>query len=226
MPVSMSLPLASNDTYTEKIKYKIEASEPLKKQLWKQTVQQKIKNQALVLKSLGYESKQLEKMIPRVNSGDPENFEGQAAAVYWEKLLADHDVTRGRYEGPPNHLFNYGYAILRAVIARNLVGSGCLPVLGIHHSNKYNAFCLADDIMEPYRPLVDKMVMDYIRSKDRISDELTCEDKKQLLQIPVMDIRIENKTSPLMVGAQRTTASLAKCYMGTARKILYPEAQC
>ena len=140
--------------------------------------------------------------------------------------MSDHAVTRGGDEGPPNHLFNYGYVILRPVIARNLAGSGCLPVLGIHHSNKYNAFCLADDIKEPYRPLVDKTVPDYIKGKNAISEDLTKEDKAVLLQIPVMDMRIENKMSPLMVGAQRTTASLVKCYMGTARKILYHETIC
>lgn len=226
MPVSMSLPIVSNDTYSEKVRYQIEATEPLKKQLWKQTVICKIKNQAAILRICGHSALHLDKMATRVNSGDPENYEGQAAAIYWDRLLADFNVTRGRYEGPPNHLFNYGYAILRSVIARNLVGSGCLPVLGIHHSNKYNAFCLADDIMEPYRPLVDKIVLDYIHDKESISDELTKEDKTYLLRIPSMDIRIENKMSPLMVGAQRTTASLAKCYMGTARKILYPEAVC
>lgn len=226
LPVSISLPIATNDTYTEKVRYQIEASEPLKKQLWKQTVAAKILNQAYLLRHLGFKTMHLDKMIPRINSGDPENYEGQAAAIYWNYILKDYGVTRGRDMGSPNHLFNYGYAILRAIIARNLVGSGCLPVMGIHHTNKYNAYCLADDIMEPYRPIVDRMVIEYIRGKSDIDDTITKEDKAHLLQIPVIDISIEGKMSPLMVGAQRTTASLVKCYQGAARKIVYPELLC
>ncbi|MBK8054221.1 MAG: type II CRISPR-associated endonuclease Cas1 [Saprospiraceae bacterium] len=226
IPVSMSLPIVANDTYTERVRYQIEASEPLKKQLWKQTVAAKIQNQAYLLRHLGCKTMHLDKMISRINSGDPENYEGQAAAIYWNYLLKDYGVTRGRDMGSPNHLFNYGYAILRAVIARNLVGSGCLPVLGIHHTNKYNAYCLADDIMEPFRPIVDKMVVEYLEFNKNIGDDLTKEDKAYLLQIPATDICIEGKMSPLMVGAQRTTASLVKCYQGTARKIIYPDLIC
>ena len=223
LPLSLTLPLYSNDTFSEKVKYQIEASEPLKKQLWKQTVAAKIKNQAYVLQSFGGKYLLLEKMASRITSGDAENYEGQAAAIYWNTLLQKFEVTRGRFEGGPNVLFNYGYAILRAVIARSLVGSGCLPVLGIHHSNKYNAYCLADDIMEPFRPVVDLYVMRYLETLEGHDGNLSKEDKKYLLQIPALDIVIGGKSSPLMVGAQRTTASLVKCYQGTARKILYPE---
>lgn len=222
MPMSMSLPFVANDTYTEKLRHQIEATEPLKKQLWRQTIIAKINNQADVLEEFGQNAHKLRKLSMRVNSGDPENYEGQAAAIYWQDIMHQYEVNRGRFEGYPNPLFNYGYAILRAVIARNLVGSGCLPVLGIHHSNKYNPYGLADDIMEPYRPLVDKVVLTYLKTKQSDSNELTKEDKAYLLQIPAMDITIEGKKSPLMVGAQRTTASLAKCYQQTARKILYP----
>ena len=226
IPLAMTLPLMANDTYTQKVRYQIEASEPLKKQLWKQTITAKIQNQASLLRLLGYKTLHLDKMIPRISSGDTENYEGQAAAIYWQQILEKYEVTRGRDEGGPNALFNYGYAILRAVIARNLVGSGCLPVLGIHHTNKYNAYCLADDIMEPYRPIVDRYILDYLKDKSELKDELTLEDKAYLLKIPVIDISIQGKDSPLMVGAQRTTASLVKCYQGTARKILYPDLLC
>lgn len=226
LPLSLTLPLYSNDTFSEKVKYQIEASEPLKKQLWKQTVAAKIKNQAYVLQSFGGKHLLLEKMVSRVTSGDAENYEGQAAAIYWNALLQKFEVTRGRFEGGPNVLFNYGYAILRAVIARSLVGSGCLPVLGIHHSNKYNAYCLADDIMEPYRPVVDLYIMRYLETLADHDGNLSKEDKQYLLQIPALDIVISGKSSPLMVGAQRTTASLVKCYQGAARKILYPELSC
>jgi CRISP-associated protein Cas1 len=224
MPSSFMLPLADNDTYSEKVKHQIAASEPLKKQLWKQTVSQKILNQSRVLAILGFDNKYLLRLYQKVVSGDQENLEGHASAVYWELLLKKFEVRRGRYEESPNHYFNYGYAILRSVIARNLVGSGCLPVLGIHHTNKYNPYCLADDIMEPYRPIVDLWIYRYLLEQGTIiSDELSREDKKHLLHIPVLDIVIEKKKSPLMVGAQRTTASLVKCYMGESRKLLYPE---
>jgi len=225
MPISMSLPVTAHTTQSENVRYQLEASEPLKKQLWKQTVTAKISNQAAILKKMGLTSPHIEKMIPRIGSGDPDNYEGQAAAIYWKALLDRYDVSRGRYEGGPNALFNYGYAILRAVIARNLVGSGLLTVTGIHHTNKYNAYCLADDIMEPYRPVVDQYIMNYLEQLSDFDGELTKEDKAYLLQIPVLDISIQGKTSPLMVGAQRTTASLAACYQGKARKILYPDVR-
>lgn len=222
MPVSLTLPMAYNDTYCEKVKYQLEASEPLKKQLWRQTIVAKLKNQSRVLQILNLESSSIDHMANRVKSGDPDNLEGQAANIYWDRLLDKYEVTRGRYDGPPNQYFNYGYAILRSVIARNLVGSGCLPVLGIHHRNKYNPYCLADDIMEPYRPLVDLMILKYLNQIKALEDQLTKDDKAFLLQIPVLDVEINGKISPLMVGSQRTTASLIRCYEGIDRKILYP----
>lgn len=223
MPISLTLPMAYNDTFSEKVKYQLEASEPLKKQLWRQTIVAKLRNQSKVLELLEMESRSIDRMSMRVRSGDPDNLEGQAANVYWDKLLKKYEVSRGRFEGPPNHYFNYGYAILRSVIARNLVGSGCLPVLGIHHRNKYNPYCLADDIMEPYRPLVDLMIFKYLSKINPVEDQLTKEDKAFLLQIPVLDVEINGKKSPLMVGSQRTTASLIRCFEGVERKILYPE---
>lgn len=222
MPVGMLHNFDTNDTFSEKVHQQINASEPLKKQLWKQTIESKITNQAAVLQALGHDATALLYMAERVGSGDPENMEGRAAARYWEVLLKPYKVTRGREEGPPNHLLNYGYALLRAVIARNLVASGCLPVMGIHHRNKYNAFCLADDIMEPFRPIVDLYVFQYLRTLEHLSEKLSTEHKKYLLGIPVLDTLIDGKQSPLMVGSQRTTASLMKCYMGEQRKILYP----
>ncbi|HUN16726.1 MAG TPA: type II CRISPR-associated endonuclease Cas1 [Saprospiraceae bacterium] len=222
MPKSINLPLSNNDTYTEKLRYQINASEPLKKQLWKQTIECKIENQARVLTKFGYEAQKLIKMISRIQSGDPDNYEAQAAAIYWQQLLEPYHTTRGRYESEPNHYFNYGYAVLRAVIARNLVASGCLPALGIHHSNKYNAFCLADDLMEPYRPIVDYYIINYLKTLAECNPTLNKEDKTALLQIPVLDIMIEGKKSPLFVGSQRTTASFAQCMSGEKRKIVYP----
>jgi CRISPR-associated protein Cas1 len=224
MPVGLLLPLEGNTIQSERFTEQIEASFPLKKQLWQQTVQTKITNQAYVLQTMRNQPvKNMQKWANDVRSGDSENLEGRAAAFYWKNLFPDiEDFTRNREGVPPNNLLNYGYAILRAVIARALVGSGLLPTLGIHHHNRYNAYCLADDIMEPYRPFVDKLVVEIVGSENFLPDELTKEIKTKLLQIPVLDVVINEQRSPLMVAVAQTTASLAKCYLGEARKIAYP----
>jgi CRISPR-associated protein Cas1 len=222
-PTGMLLPISNNATQSEKLKYQLEASEPLKKQLWKQTVEQKIRNQAYVLKRFNKNAEPLEYLTTKVKSGDSGNVEARAAAIYWKNILEDFGTNRGRYDGPPNNLLNYGYAILRAIVARALVSSGCLPVLGIHHRNKYNHYCLADDIMEPYRPYVDLMVMEYIRENGHLPENLGSEEKKHILGLPVIDVLLDNKNSHLMIAVQRTSASLMKCFMNENRKILYPE---
>lgn len=224
MPVGLLLPLYGNTTQTERFRNQIDASQPLKKQLWQQTVRQKILNQAAVLnRNTGCVVKNMQIWANDVKSGDPDNLEGRAAAYYWKNLFpAKPDFTRGREGDAPNNLLDYGYAILRACIARALVGSGLLPTLGIHHHNRYNAYCLADDIMEPYRPFVDDLVINIMRKYDDYS-ELTREIKAELLVIPSLDVMIDGKRSPLMVAAGQTTASLAKCFNGEMRKIAYPE---
>ena len=156
-------------------------------------------------------------------SGDSENAEAQAAVYYWKKVFPEFlNFRRERHGPPPNNLLNYGYAILRALVARSLVGSGLLPTLGIFHRNQYNAYCLADDIMEPYRPFVDFTVYQIIRNNGT-NLEMTPAMKKSLLQLPAMDVMMENKKTPLINAVQRTTASLAKCFEGSVRKILYPK---
>jgi CRISP-associated protein Cas1 len=224
-PTGMLLPLAGHTLQTERFRDQIDASVPLKKNLWQQTVQMKIKNQASVLRRIGIPTDNMEHWRNSVRSGDPDNFEARAAAYYWKNLFPKElEFTRERNGFPPNNLLNYGYAILRAVVARGLVSSGLLPTLGIHHRSKYNAYCLADDIMEPYRPFVDQVVREIVYSGVSYND-ISKELKQQLLSIPVMDIWIEGDRSPLMVGLQRTTASLVKCFSGETRKILYPEFQ-
>lgn len=223
-PTGMTLPFAANDTLSEKTRYQIEASEPFKKQLWRQTIEAKILNQAAVLKHFGYPHQDLINMASQVLSGDTGNMEGRAAAKYWDKMLEQFDTTRGRFDGPPNNFLNYAYAILRATVARNLVGSGLMTVLGIHHRNKYNAYCLADDIMEPYRPIIDQHIFEYIVLQQFLPDELGKAEKAHILDLVNIDVEIEGKKSPLMVGVQRTTASLMKCFMGESRKISYPIA--
>lgn len=224
MPTGLLMPLAGNTTQTERFTAQINASMPLRKQLWQQTVRRKILNQAALLKRCTTASaRPLEVMAQDVRSGDADNKEAQAAVYYWKSLF-DHipGFTRGRDEVPPNNLLNYGYAILRAVIARALVSSGLLPTLGIHHHNRYNAYCLADDIMEPYRPYVDELVLNIISTVDDYS-ELTRELKAQLLSVPVLDVVVDGKKSPLMIAASLTTASLARCYSGEARLMAYPQ---
>ena len=224
MPTGLMLPLAGNTTQSERFRHQIEASLPLKKQLWQQTIQQKISNQVGVLrKCLNAETGCMQTWAKEVRSGDPDNLEGRAAAYYWKNLFGEiPEFTRERTGVSPNNLLNYGYAILRAIVARSLVGSGLLPTLGIHHHNRYNAYCLADDIMEPYRPFVDNLVFNIVEQFGK-NIELTKEIKSQLLTIPVIDVTIQDKSSPLMIAVSQTTASLYKCFAGELRKIHYPE---
>ncbi len=222
LPVGLMLPLYGNTIQNERFRYQLDASLPLRKQLWQQTVQAKIANQAAVLKyATGSIHNNMQVWATDVRSGDSTNMEARAAAYYWKTLFQDIDgFVRGRDEDEPNNLLNYGYAIVRAVIARALVSSGLLPTLGIHHHNRYNAYCLADDIMEPYRPYVDRTVFDICRKGKPL--KLTTELKRDLLSIPTIDVIINDKRSPLMVAATTTTASLVKCFTGEMRKISYP----
>ncbi len=224
MPVGLLLPLCGNTTQNERFRSQLEASLPLRKQLWQQTIKQKILNQEHVLRiNTAQETNCMRVWSNDVRSGDPDNLEARAAAYYWKNVFTTYpNFVRDREGTPPNNLLNYGYAILRAIIARALVGSGLLPTLGIHHHNRYNAYCLADDIMEPYRPYVDQLVLDIIQCNLEISD-ITRDFKMQLLGIPMLDVVINGKRSPLMIAAQQTTASLARCFAGESKRISYPE---
>lgn len=224
MPTGLMLPLACNTIQNERFRAQLDASLPLKKQLWQQTVMQKIANQGAILhRNTSVECGCMQAWSKEVRSGDPDNLEARAAAYYWRNLFPSiPNFVRGREGDYPNNLLNYGYAILRAVIARSLVGSGLLPTLGIHHQNRYNAYCLADDIMEPYRPYVDQLVIDVMK-KYPATQELTKSIKTEFLTIPTLDVIIKGKRSPLMIASSQTTASLAKCFEGEMRKIDYPE---
>lgn len=219
MPSSMLLNLNSHHLQQEIFKNQINASAPLKKQLWQQTVKTKIRHQSQLLKKLKKPFKTLDFHESKVLSGDTDNREGAAAAYYWKHLF-DFDFRRERYGDYPNPFLNYGYIVLRAAVARALSGSGLLCTLGIHHHNKYNAFCLADDIMEPFRPLVDAKVMEIMNVYD--DHELTTEIKAELLSVLTDTVYFEDTKSPLMVGLSRTASSLQQCFAGTARKINYP----
>lgn len=224
LPVGLILPLCGNTTQNERFRYQINASLPLKKQMWQQTVQCKIKNQAEMLKKLrGAEIRNMQAWVSDVRSGDSNNLEARAAAYYWKNLFPGiPDFTRTQDGYPPNNLLNYGYAVLRAVVARALVISGLLPTLGIHHHNRYNAYCLADDIMEPYRPYVDEKVA-YLFDSGQDCSKLTTNLKRELLSIPTLDVTINKQRSPLMVAVGQTTASINRCFNGEARRIIYPE---
>lgn len=224
MPVGLLLPLYGNTTQNERFRRQIDASLPLKKQLWQQTVKTKISNQAAILSRHSTENTRCMSIwVNEVKSGDTDNMEARAAAFYWKVLLRDiPGFTRDKDGIPPNNLLNYGYAILRAIVARALVCSGLLPTLGIHHHNRYNAYCLADDIMEPYRPYVDDLIMKIIN--DGIDcQKITKEIKTRLLSIPTIEVNIAGQKSPLFVAMSQTTASLYKCFAGESRRILYPE---
>ena len=221
-PVGLHLCLDGHTLQSQKFKAQINASAPLKKQLWQQTIIAKIENQALLLTAESAENKYLAHLAGHVKSGDSSNCEAKAALYYWKHVFPDFlEFTRDRYGAPPNNLLNYGYAILRALVARSLVASGLLPTLGIFHRNQYNAYCLADDIMEPYRPYVDKVVCGIIRANGKYLDMGTAM-KTALLSVPAMDVIIDGTKSPMMNAVQRTTASLAKCFEGDSRKLVYP----
>ncbi|MBQ9723169.1 MAG: type II CRISPR-associated endonuclease Cas1 [Bacteroidales bacterium] len=223
LPVGLMLPLAGNSVQNERFRLQIDASLPLKKQLWQQTIEAKIRNQAAMLHySTGETHNNMLKWSESVRSGDTENMEARAAVYYWKTVFPDNPYfVRDHEGGGANALLNYGYAILRAIVARALVASGLLPTLGIHHHNRYNAYCLADDIMEPYRPYVDRVVFDMI--SDDLHAEVTVANKIKLLNIPVVEVMIGGRRSPLMVAVSHTTASLVKCFRGESRRLIYPE---
>ena len=221
LPHGIMLPLYGHTEHSDRIKDQLQASEPLKKQLWKQTVECKIENQKEVLRRLGNYYEPMMNYQNNVKSGDSTNMEGIAAQHYW-KYLISLDFLRQRFGESPNQFFNFGYAVLRSIVARSIVETGLLPVLGIFHKNKYNPYCLADDLMEPYRPFVDWLVMDWLTKNPEI-EELTKEFKAHLLQVATRDVLIDGKKRPLLVAVKTTVISLYKCYIAEKRLISYPE---
>lgn len=222
MPVGLLLPLYGNKIQAERYTEQVSASLPLKKQMWQQTIQSKIRNQAAVLKYVsGEEAKNMLIWADSVKSGDTDNLEGRAAAFYWKNVFVDNpSFTRG-LEDVVNIMLNYGYAIVRAVVARALVGVGLIPTLGIHHHNRYDAYCLADDIMEPYRPYVDKLVIGILEDGG-VPDSFSMSVKRKLLEIPVQEVVIDGMRRPLMIAVSQTVSSLRKCFSGETRKLIYP----
>lgn len=222
LPIGLLLPLAGNSLQSERFRKQLDASEPLKKQMWQQTIVAKILGQAAILQEVGIENANMRTWAKSVRSGDPENLEGRAAAYYWRNVFQNQDFIRGQEGDPPNNLLNYGYAIVRAMMARALVAAGLLPTLGIHHHNRYDAYCLADDIMEPYRPYVDRLVLSMLKHHNDIS-ELTTDIKRDLLSISTADVIIDGHQSPMIVAIQTTANCVQRCFCGESRKIIYPD---
>lgn len=219
LPNGLMLPMVGHSELTERWRNQLEASLPLKKQLWKQTVFSKIKNQKELLKINNQPIEAMKNYLDKLTSGDEQNMEGKAANHYWKHILTDFQ--RERFGESPNNFLNFGYAILRSIVARALVSSGMLPAQGIFHKNKYNPYCLADDIMEPYRPFVDALVLKFIE-ENPTEEELTTMAKAYLLKIATEDVSIDNKMRPLLVAVTTTTSSLYKCFTGERRTVLYP----
>ena len=229
LPNGMFLNLNGHHIQQEIFRNQIDASLPLKKVLWQQTIIEKIKNQGQLLERVTATKNHLDYLASKVLSGDTSNMEGVAAQHYWKSFFEPSDkelankitFKRERFGDYPNNFLNYGYAILRAATARALVGSGLLCTIGIHHKNKYNAFALADDIMEPFRPLIDEKVIEIMRKYE--DEELTTAIKSELLQVLTRTVYFKDEKSPLMVALQKTSASLQQCFMGTKKKIKYPQ---
>ena len=222
LPVGLMLPLDGNTLQSERFRAQIDASEPLKKQMWQQTIVAKLLGQAHVLGTQLIEHNNMLKWAKDVRSGDTENMEARAAAFYWRNMFEKDAFIRDPQGLPPNNLLNYGYSIVRAMMARALVGAGLLPTLGIHHHSRYDAYCLADDIMEPYRPFVDMKVLEMWK-KGNITNDISSEQKRELLGVTTMDVSISGHRSPMMLAIQTTAQSVQKCFSGEARKIIYPD---
>ena len=220
LPNGMLLNLNSHHIQQEIFKNQINASTPLKKQLWQQTIMEKITNQGILLEKLTKQKNNFVFLASKVLSGDTSNMEGVAANFYWKSFF-EHNFKRERFGDYPNNFLNYGYAILRAATARALSGSGLLNTLGIHHKSKYNAFALADDIMEPFRPIVDEKIAAIMQNYSE--QELNTQIKAELLQILTRTVYFKEEKSPLMVALQKTASSLQQCYSGDRKKIKYPK---
>lgn len=218
MPQSMLMNLDSNHTQQEAYRQQVEASVPMQKKLWQQIVASKIRNQSTLLNKLGKNGGLLRPYYQNVLSGDTDNREGLASRIYWNELFGS-GFRRQREGGNPNAMLNYGYSILRAAVTRALMGSGLFPAFGIFHRNRYNAFPLADDMMEPYRPFVDEIVFDlYANGNDVLENYV----KQQLLGVLTADVRIGEVTRPLEIALQQTTASLRKVYSKESSMLSLP----
>ncbi len=206
LPISVLLPLSGNSLHSKILNIQTSVRKPLKKRLWQKIVIAKIESQIKALVTFDKNSSTLESMKSRVKSGDPDNVESQASRVYWPIMFGKNFRRDQKAEGV-NFLLNYGYALLRASVARALCGTGLHPALGIHHHNQYNPMCLADDLMEPFRPIVDRKV--YKLWEKKMSD-INKKTKSFLLSSLSEPLIFRGKKLPFMVALQHTAASLKK----------------
>ena len=221
-PDGIMTPIAGNILHTAVLKNQLRASLPMRKQLWQQTVKVKILNQAAVIAKCGMNVEPMLRWSRKVRSGDPYNVEGRAASYYWKNMFPEeYQFTRDPDGDAPNNLLNYGYAILRAAMARSIVGSGLHPAVGLHHTNQYNAFCLADDLMEPFRPFVDIAVKNVCQANPDLGF-LTPTIKKELLSVLSADTWFDGEKKPLLLALTTTTSSLVKCYAKEAKQLAFP----
>ncbi len=211
-PEGMLLPLSSNTVHQKRFQAQIKASRPLKKNIWKAIVQSKVRCQGALLPD-GPEKTRLKVLQESVGSGDPKNSEAQAARTYWPALFGS-SFRRDRYGDRANSLLNYGYIVLRAATARAITATGLAPALGVHHISQYNPFCLADDLMEPFRPWVDARVLELHNEGEY---EITKESKQHLLQVLTDRIVLNGEEGPLFAAIERSAASLSKAYVTYAQ---------
>lgn len=221
LPYSVLLPLSDGHTlHTKIMREQIAISQPTKKRLWQQIVQQKINQQCETLKMFKKNSIQLDRLAKQVKTGDSGNHEAQAAQKYW-LLLMGGGFRRDRDADGVNALLNYGYAIIRAMVARAIVGSGLHPSVGLHHRNQYNGLCLADDLMEPFRPWVDRIV--YRIAQQQESPAISQETKTMLLQLLSQDVHWGGRIMPLMVASHYLVANLKQAFGDRRIKLDYPQ---
>jgi CRISPR-associated protein Cas1 len=220
MPSSMLMPLVGNTAQTERFAAQLTAGAPLKKQLWRQVVARKLLLQAAVLRATSGNDAGLGSMGRSVRSGDSTNLEAQGARRYWPRLFGE-PFRRDPEGEPPNNLLNYGYMAVRAAVARALIAAGLLPTVGIHHHNRYNAFCLADDLMEPYRPLVDFKVWQIVR-QELVPPDLGREAKAHLLGLFNESVLIDGRRSPVLLAIHSSAASLARSFAERRAQVSMP----
>ncbi len=222
-PSAQIIPYTANTTTEETVQAQFSASDAVNGRLWRQIIRAKLENQATLLKRLKKpEADKVKTLAQQVKNYDETNCEAQGARIYFQALAPTPDFKRDREGIWPNQALNYGYAIIRAAVARALVGSGLLCVKGIHHHNRYNAFCLADDVMEPYRPFIDQYIFGKVPPFNGDEEELTKAMKARLLESLTCDLKTGDLVRPLMVALTYTSASLAKCYLGKSTELTLP----
>jgi len=222
MPSGMMLPLAGHHLQTERLQHQVGASQPVRKRAWQQLVCAKVRAQGRLLDALHGDDKGLIALAGRVKSGDPDNVEGQAARRYWPALFADPAFRRDQDAGGLNAFLNYGYAVLRGIVGRAVVAAGLHPSIGVHHHNRYDAFCLADDVMEPFRPLVDAAVARYAASQT-VEEDLSIPMKRAVLETLMGRFDVAGEARTLFDVAAMTAVSLMKVFQGSRKTLVLPD---